>query len=229
RRRGRAAARRPGGRCAMSRFDLSAGRRALLARLLEQQGTAAPAFQGIARRPPADHYPLSFAQQRLWFLDQMAPGNPFYNTSTALPLKGPLDAGALESSLNAVIRRHEALRTTFGAVDGEPVQVIAAEVRLAPGGEELEPLPAGAREERGRALGSEEARRTFDLARGPLVRMRLLRLGVADHVLLLTLHHIICDGWSMALFWRELAELYEGFAAGRSVVLPELPIQYADF
>jgi amino acid adenylation domain-containing protein len=213
----------------VSRFDLSAGQRALLARMLEKQGTAAPAFQGIARRKSAGHYPLSFAQQRLWFLDQMAPGNPFYNTSTALPLQGPLDAGALENSLNEVIRRHEALRTTFHIEGEEPVQVIAAELRLAVEVEDLEPLPAGAREERVRALGSEEARRPFDLSRGPLVRMRLLRLGTADHVLLLTLHHIICDGWSMALFWRELSELYEGFAGGRPVALPELPIQYADF
>ena len=155
--------------------------------------------------------PLSFSQQRLWFLDQYEPNSSVYNIPSALRLRGFLDIGVLEQSLNEIIRRHESLRTTFSMVDGEPVQVIAP-----PGGFSLAVVdlgdhPEGEREEEARRLVSEEAGRPFDLARGPLFRSKVLRLGEDDHVLLLTMHHIVSDGWSMGVLYRELSVLYRGF------------------
>jgi pristinamycin I synthase-3/4 len=168
--------------------------------------------------------PLSFAQQRLWFLDQLAPGNPFYNVSGMVRLTGLLDVAALRQAFQEIIRRHESLRTTFRAGGGDPVQVIAPEadlpvplIDLAASGGELE------------RLTGEEAWRPFDLARGPLVRAQLIRLGAREHSLLVSLHHIISDGWSMGILFRELAALYEAFSQGRPSPLAELPIQYADF
>jgi amino acid adenylation domain-containing protein len=174
--------------------------------------------------------PLSFAQQRLWFLDQFDPGNPTYNMPVAVRMSGPLDRSALERALAGVVERHEALRTRFPAIGGEPVQVVEPELPLALDAVEVQGTPAE-RETAMLRLACEEALRPFDLERGPLVRTRLLRLDDLDldHVLLLTVHHIVSDGWSLGILVREVAALYEGCATGKPAVLPALPVQYADF
>ncbi len=173
--------------------------------------------------------PLSFAQQRLWFIDQLEPGNSVYNFPAAVRLKGPLNMVALERSINEIVKRHEALRTTFITVDGRPVQLIAPTLTVKPSNVNLEKVPDHERETEVRRLATEEARRPFNLAQGPLLRVTLLRLAKEEHVGLLTMHHIVSDGWSTGILIRELAALYEAYSNGRPSTLPELPIQYADF
>ena len=173
--------------------------------------------------------PLSFSQQRLWFLDELEPGNAFYNLSTALRIDGPLDAAALGQAFKEIVRRHEALRTTFVTVAGRPVQVISTDVRLSLPVTDLGGMAGAEREAEARRLAEKEAQLPFDLVRGPLLRTRLLRLDAQRHVALLTMHHIVSDGWSKGVLMRELAALYEAYSANRPSPLPELPIQYADF
>jgi amino acid adenylation domain-containing protein len=173
--------------------------------------------------------PLSFAQQRLWFLDQLSPGNLFYNIPLAVHLEGELDVEALKRTLNEVVQRHEVLRTTFDSVDGKPVQLVAPELEIPVPVEELVQLTETEQEAAVRRLAKDEAQELFDLTTGPLLRARLLCLGEEEHVLLLTMHHIISDGWSMGVFLREVAQTYTAFEAGDPSPLPELPIQYADF
>ncbi|MFZ5917840.1 MAG: amino acid adenylation domain-containing protein, partial [Chloroflexota bacterium] len=173
--------------------------------------------------------PLSFAQQRLWFLDQLEPGSPMYNIPDAVRVNGTLDVLALAHSLNEIVRRHEVLRTTFRTQDGRPAQVVAPEVHLALPLTDLGHLPAEEREAEALRLAQEEAQRPFDLARGPLLRARLLRLEQQDHFVLLTMHHIVSDGWSMGVLIRELSELYPAFLAGQPSSLLPLPLQYVDF
>ncbi|MFO7587518.1 MAG: amino acid adenylation domain-containing protein, partial [Gemmatimonadota bacterium] len=172
-------------------------------------------------------FPASYAQQRMWFLDQFEPGSAFYNIPTALRLEGRLDAESLERAINEVVRRHEALRTTFAAVDGRPVQVVVPDLCLP-----LRRVDLAGRDDADREaarLTEEEARRPFDLANGPLLRATLVRLDAGRHLLLVTMHHIVSDGWSIGVFVNETAVLYEAFRLGRPSPLPELPIQYPDF
>ena len=176
----------------------------------------------------------SFAQQRLWFIDQLMPGTPAYNLPTAMHLAGPLDAAALARSLRAIMQRHETTRTTFTTVDGALVQVVAPAATEAPNAPslpllDLTALPEATRAGAMRTLASAEARRPFDLARGPLLRAGLLRLGPDEHVLLVTMHHIVSDGWSMGVLVRELVALYAAYTGGVPAALPELPIQYSDY
>jgi len=173
--------------------------------------------------------PLSFAQQRLWFIDQLDPGNSVYNFPVAVRLKGSLNLAAIEQSLNEIVRRHEALRTTFSMVDGQPSQIIASRLLITLPIVDLRELPEAERESEVQRLVVEEARRPFELARGPLLRARVLRLAEDEQVGLLTMHHIVSDGWSAGILIRELAALYQAFCAQRPSPLPELPIQYADF
>ncbi|HEX7317735.1 MAG TPA: amino acid adenylation domain-containing protein [Pyrinomonadaceae bacterium] len=173
--------------------------------------------------------PLSFTQQRLWFLDQLEPGSAFYNIAAAARLVGELDASALAESLREVARRHEALRTRFVTSGGSPVQVIDPSPNLPLPVLDLSRLPEGQREAEFEGLAREEARRPFDLARGPLLRTSLVRLGEREHVLLVTMHHIVSDGWSVGVLMREVAALYDAFSRGEESPLAELPIQYADF
>jgi amino acid adenylation domain-containing protein len=176
-------------------------------------------------------FPLSFAQQRLWFLDQLAPGNPFYNLPAVLRLSA-VRPSVLERCLAEIIRRHESLRTTFRVPDasnGMPVQVIAPPAPVELASIDLRDLPSEQREAEASRIANEEARRPFDLASGPLVRFGLVRLGTTDYVFHVVMHHIISDGWSSAVFLRELAALYQAFALGLPSPLSELPIQYADF
>jgi amino acid adenylation domain-containing protein len=173
--------------------------------------------------------PLSFAQENLWFLDQMGHAGAAYHAPLVLFLSGPLALEALRKSLSEIVRRHHVLRSTFTAVEGAPRQVVgpAAEVPLSVC--DLAPLSPDEQRRRWGVEFAEELERAFDLARGPLVRARLFRLGDAQHVLALTVHHIAWDAWSAGVFTTELAALYEAFAAGRPSPLPELRAQYADF
>ncbi|MET1077653.1 MAG: amino acid adenylation domain-containing protein [Pseudomonas sp.] len=183
----------------------------------------------ITPRAPGALLPLSFSQRQLWFLDQLEPGNPFYNIPTALWLDGPLDVDALTWALNALRERHEILRTTFATVDGEPRQVVHPSLQTALPLTDLSALPAAERERQAQAAAQADAARPFDLARGPLIRSVLLRLGESRHLWLLNLHHIVADGWSMAILLQELASLYGAFLEGRPSPLPALPIQYGDY
>jgi amino acid adenylation domain-containing protein len=181
------------------------------------------------RRDGAAAFPLSFAQQRLWFLDRLQPGNAAYHIPGAVRLSGPLDVALLARSLSEVLRRHEALRTTFPSVAEQPVQRIAPAAPLELPVTDLRHHPEAEREAFARRLAAEEARAPFDLEHGPLFRARLLRLGADDHVLVINMHHIVSDGWSLGVFVRELAAVHGAFVAGREPGLPELPVQYADF
>ncbi|UCF78981.1 MAG: non-ribosomal peptide synthetase, partial [Candidatus Eiseniibacteriota bacterium] len=174
-------------------------------------------------------FPMSFAQERLWFLDQLEPGRPVYNIHIAVRLRGPLNVAALEQSLKEIVQRHEILRTTFSLVEGQPVQLIVPALTLTLPVVDLRNLSETEREAEAQRLTIEETQRPFDLARGPLLRATLLRLDEEGHVLLLTMHHIVSDEWSMEILFRELSALYEAFSRGKPSPLPELPIQYADF
>ncbi|HVR96291.1 MAG TPA: amino acid adenylation domain-containing protein, partial [Thermoanaerobaculia bacterium] len=171
--------------------------------------------------------PLSFAQQRLWFLYQLEPESPAYNVPTAVRLEGRLDVPVLAASLGEVVRRHESLRTVFAVAQGEPVQVVLPSVAVALPVVDLRGIPA-AEGEIVRLVG-DEARRPFDLEHGPLLRAALLATGEDEHVALLTMHHIVSDAWSMGVLVRELGTLYTAYAAGRPSPLPALAVQYPDF
>ncbi|MEI2581572.1 non-ribosomal peptide synthetase [Scytonema sp. PRP1] len=181
--------------------------------------------------------PLSFAQQRLWFLDQLVPNNPFYNVPAAFRLTGSLHLAALEQTFNEIVRRHEALRTTFAIVEGQPVQVIAPILNVSLPIRDLQqlpqvvvaPTPRDQREKEARRLMTQEAQRPFNLSTDPLLQVTLLRLDEAEHILVLNMHHIVSDGWSIGVLIREIALLYTAFASNQRSPLPELPIQYADF
>jgi len=193
------------------------------------RGGAAPPLLPLAPEERAAGVPLSFAQRRLWFFERLEPGSPLYHIPAVLRAAGPLDAGRLERALAEVERRHEALRTVLAAgseaLSGEPVQIVLPPRPFALPVTDLTALPAVERDARARALVIEEALRPFDLETGPLWRATLLRLGAENHLVLLTLHHIVSDGWSMDVLLREVAALYEG----DGVALPALPVQYADW
>jgi FkbM family methyltransferase len=173
--------------------------------------------------------PLSFAQQRLWFLYRLNPDSPAYNITTAVRFKGELNVTALRQSLDFMVERHETLRTTFSVRNRRPSQSVTPALKVSLPTVDLRELPPGEREDVMHGLVREESLRPFDLSTGPLLRASLLRLDEREHVAMLTMHHIISDGWSVGVFVRELSSAYEAFNAGRSPQLPELPIQYADF
>jgi amino acid adenylation domain-containing protein/non-ribosomal peptide synthase protein (TIGR01720 family)/FkbM family methyltransferase len=201
---------------------------AKLAATIERAGRTAPS-PPIEPAPRDGKLPLSFAQQRLWFLDQLIPNNPFYNLPSAVRLVGPLDTDALNRTVNEVVRRHEVLRTTFDTVEGQAVQNIHPSLELKVPVADLSSLSEGAREEELHRLATADARRLFDLKQGPLLRASLLRLDENVHAVLVAMHHIVSDGWSQGVLIRELALLYSAFSAGKPSPLPELPVQYADF
>ncbi|HEV3316175.1 MAG TPA: amino acid adenylation domain-containing protein [Candidatus Angelobacter sp.] len=196
-------------------------------RLLGSGQTAASAGIRPSTRP--DNLPLSFAQQRLWLLHQLEPTSDFYNIPIVLRIRGPLNVNILGNCCNEIMRRHEVLRTTFPIRQGAPVQQIAAAVGPPLAVTDLGHLPLEQAEATARELMSREAERPFDLSCGPLLRPSLLRLAKDEHVLLLNMHHIIVDGWSLGILMREMAVLYEAFLARRSSPLPPLSIQYADY
>ncbi|HLO86302.1 MAG TPA: amino acid adenylation domain-containing protein, partial [Nostocaceae cyanobacterium] len=183
----------------------------------------------ISLIPRDKNIPLSFAQQRLWFFDQFAPGSPTYNLPRAVRLQGKLKINALAASLNEIIKRHEILRTSFVIVDGQPVQVISNTVNLDLPIVDLQNIPQKQRETELYRLAKKEAQTGFDLAQSPLLRGKLLQLDAEEYVILLTLHHIVSDGWSTDILIREIAALYTAFCTAKPYPLPQLPIQYADF
>jgi len=197
-----------------------------IASLRKDDAAIPPPFEFVSRE---EDLPLSFAQQRLWFLDQLEPGSDAYNMPGAVRMSGSLDQTALEKSLDEIVRRHETLRTTFQVRAGKPVQVVAAPAPLNIPVTDLRELPLNEREAQLDEILAREAREPFDLGRGPLLRVKLVRHADDEHVLLVTMHHIVSDGWSLDLFLREMATLYQAYTEGAESPLPRLQIQYADF
>src|SRR4051812_10627525 len=209
--------------------ELSAAKRGLLEKRLRAAFHSPASGPMIPKRAEPGPAPLSFAQQRLWFIQQLEPNSPAYNVPTALRLKGALQPAALKQSLEEVVRRHEILRTAFPAVDGRPQQVPQPAGSMPVPIVSLEDASPRDRETTLQRLILSEGKRPFDLARGPVVRSTLYRLSAEEHVLLLVMHHIVSDGWSMAIFFKELERFYSGITQGRPVRLDDLPIQYADY
>ncbi|HEY0781118.1 MAG TPA: condensation domain-containing protein, partial [Thermoanaerobaculia bacterium] len=213
--------------------SLSPEQRALFARKLAESGLGAQTREIAPRPPGSDPVPASLAQQRLWLVDQVDPGDPFYNLPLiAFDIRGPLDVAALVRTLDEVERRHEALRTTFADLDGQPVQIVAPPgarrtVRLPV--VDLSALPEPRRLPTMEALAYAESRSPFDLARGPLWRTHLLRVAKERSLLVIIKHHIVSDAWSIAVFYREMTALYAAFVKGEPSPLAELTIQYPDF
>ncbi|MDZ8055345.1 MAG: non-ribosomal peptide synthetase [Aulosira sp. ZfuVER01] len=174
-------------------------------------------------------FAASFAQQRLWFLNQLVPGNPFYNVPTALRLSGSLNFTALQQTFNEIVRRHETLRTTFVMAEGQLLQVIAPTLTIPLPVIDLRNFESQEREQQAQRLATVEAQHSFNLNTGPLLRLTLLQLDAAEYILLLNLHHIVADGWSIGVLIRELGALYKAFVENKPSPLPELTIQYADF
>ena len=175
-------------------------------------------------------FPMSFSQQRLWFLDQLEPGKSVYNVSEAVGLRGTLDVPALERSINEIVRRHDTLRTRFAEVDDNPSQIVAPSLQVPLALRDLTQLSDAERETTALRLASDAAAEPFDLSRGPLIRTLLIRLRVDEHVFVVITHHIISEGgWSMGVFFRELGTLYNAFSAGRPSPLPELALQFGDY
>jgi amino acid adenylation domain-containing protein len=202
---------------------------AALAHAVEAAWTDGVEAPPLVRIPREGDLPLSFAQQRLWFLSRLDPDSPAYNLSAALRLQGRLEVAALAATLDEIVRRHEVLRTTFADDGREPVQRILALRSAGLAVADLSGLTGPERETTVRKLMMTDLRQPFDLDRGPLLRATLLRLGSQEHVLLFSMHHIISDGWSLGVLVREVGTLYRAFVLGERVSLPELPIQYADY
>ena len=194
-----------------------------------QAASAGTALPPVEPAPRDGDLPLSFGQQRLWFLEQLEPGNALYNNFAAVRIQGELDVATLEQSINQIVRRHESLRTVFREKDGVPVQVILDEQPISVQVDDLAALSQEEQQARILALAEEEARQPFDLGQGPLLRVRLLRLGAQEHVIFLTIHHIVSDGWSVGVLLQELAAFYQAIREGEPAQLPELPIQYPDY
>ncbi|HVF49520.1 MAG TPA: amino acid adenylation domain-containing protein [Pyrinomonadaceae bacterium] len=209
--------------------ELPIEKRQLLELYLKQAGVNLSRAVIARRSREADSFPLSFAQQRLWFLHQMEPDSPVYNLPNAHYFSGPLDVTTLERSLGEISRRHEILRTTFQMIDGEPRQIIAPHAHVSLEIVDISHLPADVREAKAQRLANAEAQQPFDISAAPPLRFRLLKLHDDEHVLLVTMHHIISDGWSFAVMMHELSALYAAYEAGDESPLAELGIQYADY
>ncbi len=201
----------------------------LAERVIRARGAGRVVAPPLVHVPRAGDVQLSFAQQRMWFLQQLEPESAVYNTPFGVRLRGPLESEALEKSLNEIVRRHEALRTSFTVRDGSPVQSVAAELELRVEEVDLRRLSAEERELEAQRLARAEAAKPFDLSCGPLLRVKLVRLEEREHVLLANMHHIISDGWSSAIMVREFSQLYQAYVQGKESPLPELNVQYADY
>ncbi|HEX3128839.1 MAG TPA: amino acid adenylation domain-containing protein [Thermoanaerobaculia bacterium] len=208
---------------------LDALARRVEAALRDAGGVAAPPILPLSAEERGPWPPLSFAQERLWFLDRLEPGGVLYNVPSALRATGRLDVAALAAALNEIVRRHEALRTTFDQHEGRPFQAVAPELHVPVPVVDLTALPGDRREAEARLALSSEAAQPFDLHRGPLLRALLVRNGDEDWAMLLNMHHIVSDGWSVGVLTAEMAALYRAFLDGRPSALPPLPVQYADF
>jgi len=210
-------------------FELLPDDLELVSYLLEGEGLAGAVESPIRPRSESDERQLSFAQQRLWFIDQLDPGKATYNIPFAVSLKGSLDVTTLERAFGEIIRRHEVLRTTFVAHGGQPSLVVDSPSKYRFETFDLRAIPEHERRLEAQRLATEEAQRPFDLMRGPLLRAELLRVDNDEHIVLVTLHHTVSDGWSTGVLIRESAIFYEAFLSGRSAPLQDLPIQYSDF
>jgi amino acid adenylation domain-containing protein len=207
--------------------DLSPQQRDVLALLLARKKREGSHIAPVSRT--SNTFPLSFAQQRLWFLNQLQQDSAVYNVAGGVRMKGALSVTALERALNEVVLRHESLRTTIRQIESEPVQIITSPRAFHLPVFDLRNVPAVQRETEAQLLLANEARKPFNIETGPLFRTTLLVLSAEEHILLLTMHHIISDGWSIGIFVRELMELYEAFVANRPSTLPSLAVQYVDF
>ncbi|MEY4941375.1 MAG: hypothetical protein RIQ93_3110, partial [Verrucomicrobiota bacterium] len=216
-----------------TRAEFTVSQKALLAERLQRARVAtsrsAQTRPTIPQRKGSGPVPLSFAQERLWFLDQLEPGSAVYNVCQGVRLRGPLNTTALEQTLQSIIQRHEVLRTNFIATDGAPVQVVAPAALVPLATADLTVWDGGDPELELQRLLQEEARRPFDLAGDLLIRAFLVRVVENEHVLLLTTHHIISDGWSVGVIFREVAALYGAFCMGQEPSVPELPVQFGDY
>jgi amino acid adenylation domain-containing protein len=202
-----------------------------LARLIEEamrkgKKDEAPPLVRVSR---GESLPLSFAQQRLWFIDQLVPNNPSYNISRALRIEGEFDLDILERVINEIVRRHEMLRTRIEIKEGAPTQVVDEWAPRKLEVKDLTRLPRDQREEEASRIVRDEAEAGFDLSLGPMLRVKVLKLGEEERLLLYTMHHIVSDGWSMGILRREVAALYQAYSAGEASPLADLPVQYADF
>jgi len=208
---------------------LSPVKQALLEQRLKGVSHARVSGREIPKRPNRDSAPLSFTQHQMWLIDQITPGNPAYNMPCGYRIKGALDVTALEASFNKVIKRHEVLRTTFIVKDGDPFQLIHPALTIKITFTQLDHLPGAEREDRLQALASEESVKSFDLSRLPLIRVSLFKLGEAEHVLVINLHHIVADGLSIGRLLNELDTFYRSFTEGCDPCPTELAVQYGDF
>ncbi|HEY0606708.1 MAG TPA: condensation domain-containing protein, partial [Herpetosiphonaceae bacterium] len=216
------------------RAEIVARKAEILAFLDQAASATQPIAAAIPPASRAEPLPLSFAQERLWFIDRLQPGSSAYNMPQVVRLRGRLDVGALRASLTEVVRRHEILRTTFSTSDdraGQPIQLIHSPAEVALACHDLSALPAAERDSTARQLAADETGRPFDLRHGPLLRALLILTSDDEHLLVLTLHHIVSDGWSTGLLIRELTTYYSAAVRGAPIatVLPPLPIQYADY
>ncbi|MGD9898612.1 MAG: amino acid adenylation domain-containing protein [Calditrichaceae bacterium] len=209
--------------------DLSPEKLEILRRKLQSGNKHINHQDTIPRRSNLSVYPISFAQKRLWFLDQLSPLNPFYNIPAALRLEGPLNVKALKSGINRILRRHEILRSYFITENGNPVQKIETSLTIIPDTTDLRDMSAKDQDKKVIELAKSEARTAFSLSKPPLLRIRLIQLKPDEHILLITLHHIIADGWSLGVFLRELSALYDSEISGIEADLPDLAVDYADY
>ncbi|MHC4268500.1 MAG: non-ribosomal peptide synthetase [Planctomycetota bacterium] len=209
--------------------NLSPEKRALLEKKLKEKKLATSMRKSIPRRENPGVAPLSYAQQRLWFLNQLEPDSPFYNISQVFRIHGTINVESLHKALNAIINRHEILRTSFKLEGEQPVQVISTKLTLDLPTINISESPGKKRETRIQNLISDFTQQPFDLTCGPLILFHLIRIDSQEHIFVVVMHHIISDGWSMGIFNRELEALYNSFCSGEPYTPQELPIQYADF
>ncbi len=211
------------------RSQLSVVKQTLLKKRLRGNFDSNAQLQLIHRRSQRGSAPLSFAQQRMWFLYQLEPNSAAYNQAASIHITGSLDLAVLEQSLNEIVRRHETLRTTFAIAEGESVQIIAPTLTMTLPIIDLRQLPEVEREQEVQRRTTQEVQQLFDLEQGPLLRSIVLHLTETEYLLQVTMHHIITDGWTWGVLVHELVALYEAFSIGKPSTLPELPIQYADY
>jgi amino acid adenylation domain-containing protein/non-ribosomal peptide synthase protein (TIGR01720 family) len=208
--------------------SLSVEQRDFLVKTLRQKSLARKA-ETLPKFPKQGPAPLSFAQERMWFLNELVPGNPAYHIFIAVCVKGPLNANIFEQSLREIIKRHESLRTGFLTFDGQPFLNVLTDYRIPLHRVDLTHIPENMRKKTVNQFASEEAKKPFDLSCAPLIRINLLKMEEYQYMLFITMHHIISDGWSIGIFLKELASFYEGFSEGVSPQLPELSYRYVDY
>jgi amino acid adenylation domain-containing protein len=214
----------------VSLSNISEAKRNLLEKYLRGELKQRPTSPRTIAPRPHDAIPqLSFAQERLWFLDQLNPGSAVYNVPLAVRLPGPIDPQSLERSINEIVRRHEILRTTFATVDGQPVPSISSQLKIDLQIHDLTSSPQGEREAKARVVLREKSASPFNLTSGPLIRATLVNLNADQHLFLVVMHHIVSDGWSLVLFFQELSAIYDAFSRGEQSPLPDTTIHYADY